>query len=169
MYVIETAVNFIQLTKKIDSFGLEDKYKELEKVVLEENRIHHIKTKIKITKKYISPKGQNHYSSSTDYTFFDIDKAIKEKRDYYKANAEYKARVEYERAQMTPRLRYQVMRRDGFRCVLCGAGSNEGAILHIDHIKPVSKGGKTELSNLRTLCDRCNLGKGNLFIDDGIN
>ena len=29
----------------------------------------------------------------------------------------------------------------------------------IDHIIPVSKGGQTIPSNLRTLCDRCNMGK----------
>lgn len=32
--------------------------------------------------------------------------------------------------------------------------------LHVDHIMPISKGGKTEPSNLRTLCIDCNLGKG---------
>ena len=41
--------------------------------------------------------------------------------------------------------------------------------LHVDHIKPVSKGGKTELSNLRTLCERCNLGKSDKFEDFGMN
>ncbi|HHU54525.1 MAG TPA: HNH endonuclease [Mollicutes bacterium] len=30
-----------------------------------------------------------------------------------------------------------------------------------DHIKPVSKGGKTQEGNLQTLCERCNLGKSN--------
>ena len=35
--------------------------------------------------------------------------------------------------------------------------------LAIDHIKPVSKGGKTIPSNLRVLCADCNLGKGSSF------
>lgn len=64
-----------------------------------------------------------------------------------------------ERRKMTSSLRYDVLRRDGFRCQLCGATASDGVLLHVDHIVPVSKGGKTEMSNLRTLCERCNLGK----------
>ncbi len=64
-----------------------------------------------------------------------------------------------ERAKMTPDLRYAVIRRDGYRCRACGASVETGAILHVDHIKPVSKGGKTERANLQTLCTVCNLGK----------
>lgn len=65
-----------------------------------------------------------------------------------------------QRRLMTDSLRYDVMQRDGFRCVLCGATTKEdGVKLHVDHITPISKGGRTELSNLRTLCERCNLGK----------
>ena len=60
---------------------------------------------------------------------------------------------------MTDSLRYDVLRRDGFRCVLCGSAASDGIKLEVDHIVPVSKGGRTELSNLRTLCDRCNRGK----------
>jgi 5-methylcytosine-specific restriction endonuclease McrA len=33
--------------------------------------------------------------------------------------------------------------------------------LHIDHIKPVSKGGGNEPENLRLLCPRCNISRGN--------
>ncbi len=51
------------------------------------------------------------------------------------------------------------MRRDGFKCQICGSTAKDGVKLHVDHIIPVSKGGKTEPKNLRTLCDRCNLGK----------
>ena len=75
-----------------------------------------------------------------------------------------------ERLLMTESLRYDVMKRDGFRCCLCGASAKEDGIkLHVDHIFPVSKGGKTEMNNLRTLCNRCNMGKSNKFDEKGIN
>ncbi len=70
---------------------------------------------------------------------------------------------------MTPRLRYQIMQRDGFRCVLCGASQANGATLHVDHIQPISKGGLTVPENLRTLCDLCNFGKGDLYDEEGLN
>ncbi len=44
-----------------------------------------------------------------------------------------------------------------FRCVTCGAKEK----LTIDHIRPVSKGGKNEISNLQILCKSCNSSKGN--------
>jgi len=58
-------------------------------------------------------------------------------------------------------LRYNVLRRDRFRCVLCGASPaiDVGCILHVDHLVPVSRRGKTEMDNLRTTCQACNLGK----------
>ena len=31
----------------------------------------------------------------------------------------------------------------------------DGVRLHVDHIVPVSKGGKTEMHNLQTLCEAC--------------
>ena len=60
-------------------------------------------------------------------------------------------------------LRYRVLSRDSFRCVLCGSSpaTDLNARLHVDHIIPWSKGGKTEIGNLRTLCSQCNLGRGN--------
>ena len=59
-------------------------------------------------------------------------------------------------------LRYTILKRDNFKCVLCGASPAlaPGIQLHVDHILPFSKGGKTEIANLRTLCEACNLGKG---------
>jgi hypothetical protein len=55
--------------------------------------------------------------------------------------------------------RFDVMKRDGFRCQLCGATREQGAILHVDHKTPLAKGGSNEDDNLWTLCDFCNLGK----------
>jgi hypothetical protein len=62
------------------------------------------------------------------------------------------------------RLRFSVFLRDGFRCQACGKSpvTDPGTELHCDHIIPWSKGGKTTLDNLRTLCSKCNLGKGNI-------
>jgi len=68
--------------------------------------------------------------------------------------------IKRERGILTPKLRYEILKRDNFRCVLCGATAKE-ARLEIDHIIPISKGGKTIKSNLRTLCFKCNRGKGN--------
>jgi len=65
-----------------------------------------------------------------------------------------------ERAKLTPSLRYDVLLRDDFRCRVCGFSVESGAHLHVDHIKPVSRGGVTELSNLQALCSVCNMGKG---------
>jgi HNH endonuclease/Homing endonuclease associated repeat len=59
-------------------------------------------------------------------------------------------------------LRYRVLARDSFRCVACGASpAKDGTVeLHVDHIQPWSRGGKNTEENLRTLCFKCNLGKG---------
>lgn len=60
------------------------------------------------------------------------------------------------------KLRYQVLKRDNFKCCACGASpaKDPSVELHIDHVIPWSKGGETSMANLRTLCSRCNLGKG---------
>ena len=65
-----------------------------------------------------------------------------------------------QRALMNDSLRYDILKRDGYRCKICGASASDGVKLHVDHIIPVSKGGRTEPGNLQTLCERCNLGKG---------
>ena len=57
------------------------------------------------------------------------------------------------------KLRVDILARDNYRCKKCGA-TQEQSRLHVDHIKPVSLGGTNDPSNLQTLCERCNLGKG---------
>ena len=65
------------------------------------------------------------------------------------------------------KLRFQVLMRDGFRCVYCGATAKD-ARLHIDHINPYSKGGLTVIENLVTACEFCNIGKGALKLNEKI-
>jgi hypothetical protein len=64
-------------------------------------------------------------------------------------------------------LRFKVLRRDSFRCVLCGDNppANPNCVLNVDHIIPWSKGGATVFENLRTLCAPCNVGRSNRYTD----
>lgn len=57
------------------------------------------------------------------------------------------------------RLRFEVLRRDGYKCQICGATAQDGAKLHVDHKRARVKGGLTIEENLWTLCETCNLGK----------
>ena len=68
------------------------------------------------------------------------------------------------RRDINLRMRFIVMKRDNFKCCMCGRSpaTTPGLELHIDHIIPWSKGGETVIDNLQTLCSDCNLGKSNL-------
>jgi hypothetical protein len=59
-------------------------------------------------------------------------------------------------------LRFKIYKRDNYKCVICGRSpaTTFGITLHIDHITPFTKEGKTREDNLRTLCNECNIGKG---------
>lgn len=63
------------------------------------------------------------------------------------------------------RLRFEVLKRDGFLCVYCGATA-KATQLHVDHIVPVSKGGSDDPSNLTTSCETCNLGKSDVELHE---
>ncbi len=56
-------------------------------------------------------------------------------------------------------LRYEVLKRAGFRCELCGVSAAERAI-EVDHIVPRKHGGEDDLTNLQALCFKCNANKG---------
>lgn len=61
--------------------------------------------------------------------------------------------------------RFEVFKRDSFKCQYCGKSAPE-VTLQIDHIKPVSKGGTNTIMNLITACADCNYGKGAKQLDD---
>lgn len=62
------------------------------------------------------------------------------------------------------RLRFEVFKRDGFRCVYCGATPMQ-ASLQADHVVPVAEGGETTAENLVTSCATCNAGKSDVPLD----
>lgn len=124
---------------------------------------------ISITFRYDSPQGRKHYENTATYYFDDYLFACVAIPLEQQRVADSKTQQQFERAKMSNSLRYDIMKRDGFRCVLCGAKASDGITLHVDHIIPIAKGGKTEWDNLRTLCDRCNSGKRDKYDYNGLN
>jgi hypothetical protein len=70
-----------------------------------------------------------------------------------------------ERANVSKRVRFEVFKRDAFKCQYCGAEA-PSVVLHVDHIKPASDGGSDDMLNLVTSCAGCNLGKSDVPLDD---
>jgi hypothetical protein len=65
-------------------------------------------------------------------------------------------------AIIRPGIWWAVLARDHWTCCSCGRSTREdGVLLEVDHILPRSRGGTDELSNLQTLCKKCNIGKSN--------
>lgn len=60
----------------------------------------------------------------------------------------------------TPKLRMSVMKRDKYRCVLCGRRSTDhvDVEIHVHHIRPFGQRGVTTPANLVTLCHTCHNG-----------
>ena len=114
---------------------------------------------------YTSPKGRNSYQRRIAVNIEQLDYLTKQ----ITKEVEYKRSTQYQRNLMSPSLRYEILRRDGFCCTICGRSAKDGVKLHVDHIKPIAKGGKTEWDNLRTLCQDCNLGKKDKFVRNGLN
>lgn len=69
------------------------------------------------------------------------------------------------RKAISKKVRFEVFKRDSFKCQYCGKSAPE-VVLHVDHLKPVSKGGDNEIFNLITSCADCNGGKGATELDD---
>lgn len=63
------------------------------------------------------------------------------------------------RKPLLPSLRFQILKRDGYRCQICGSRAVDNAVLHVDHRVPVARGGTNDWANLWTLCRECNAGK----------
>lgn len=58
--------------------------------------------------------------------------------------------------------RFDILKRDQYRCRLCGAAARDGdhVRLEVDHIVARYRGGTDDVSNLWTLCFACKRGKG---------
>ena len=63
------------------------------------------------------------------------------------------------RARKAIKLRYEILERDGYRCLSCGATPGDGRRLQVHHTKPVADRGDNAPGNLETLCDDCHAGR----------
>lgn len=133
-------------------------FSKIEKIAIQFTKIsNRFDIIVKMKLYYKSPKGRNYYQKKKKLK----GKDLIEYYNIWKKKKGYQISAKFERSKMSDSIRYDVLKRDNFSCKICGATSREGAKLHVDHIIPVSKGGKTEMNNLQTLCERCNLGKSN--------
>jgi uncharacterized protein YozE (UPF0346 family) len=63
------------------------------------------------------------------------------------------------RAGISLALRFQIFKRDDYRCQLCGCNAQDGKRLEVDHKLAVASGGTNSKENLWALCFECNRGK----------
>ena len=64
------------------------------------------------------------------------------------------------RKGISPNTRFEILKRDKYKCQICGKNQKHGVTLHIDHRIAVANGGTNNVENLWVLCSPCNLGKG---------
>ena len=107
--------------------------------------------------------GYGIYSSGNHTDIVLNNETIKRFIDYVDRQTYSISSTKDERDKMTPQLRAQVLARDNYTCQKCGASiyNEPNLLLEVDHIIPVSKGGKTIIDNLQTLCWKCNRQKSN--------
>ena len=84
---------------------------------------------------------------------------IKVAKGVYRYDPEYVHNPELE--DFSESVKEQVKARDGYKCVICGLGPENGVELQVDHILPKDKGGKATLENGQTLCAKHNFRKKN--------
>ena len=95
-----------------------------------------------------------------------IDRMKNKRGDFYLDEEIWQAICRVERGRVSNKMRFAIYERDGHRCVKCGA---RNVPLEIDHIFPVSKGGKSNFDNLQTLCHNCNVRKSNIVEQGAVN
>ena len=119
---------------------------------------------LKIEVYYRSNGGNVYDNKKRKYLFNDLVFVYNE----WNRGNKFEETINQERKIMNDYIRYNVLKRDNFSCQICGITAKDGAKLQVDHIIPASKGGKTVMSNLQTLCERCNIGKSNKTENDDI-
>ena len=111
-----------------------------------------------------SMSGRCYDIKSGQFREWDIKEILKRLRNkngtFFNDREIWNALCRVERGKVSNKMRFAVYERDGYRCKYCGRSGNV-AYLEVDHIFPISKGGKSTFNNLQTLCHECNVRKSN--------
>ncbi len=109
------------------------------------------------------------YKKRTGKVFRDPDRAIRKlsqngflikiKKGVYRYDPKLVSKRDLE--DFTAAQKRAILKRDGYRCVVCGRGVKDGVELQIDHIKPKDLGGKSTIENGEALCAQHNFLKKN--------
>lgn len=161
---VKTVSDFGKFQMPIHSLNLE-KLIAKEKKILEKNLLQKPTTQFVLTVTlYCSTINGCVYTHKTSY-FYDSDiftliKRLNNKNGtFYNDREIWNSLCRVERGKVSNKMRFSIYERDGYRCRKCGI-SDRHANLEIDHIIPISKGGKSTYDNLQTLCHKCNVEKG---------
>lgn len=155
-------IQFININESKNLKLNQEQYKKYQELLLENNKIKlNINFGIDININYSSKKEYVKKSIHKCYFISDFNEIYNRYNEMKNNGKIMKINSEIERSKINSSIRYDVLKRDNYRCKICGRGSKDGVKLHVDHIIPVSKGGKTEMNNLQTLCSDCNIGKSN--------
>ena len=110
-----------------------------------------------------SKEGEESLCKAKSFTMDRLDelyRRIQRKRGKrYLDQGIWDALCRVERGKVGWEVRKEVFTRDGCVCQKC-RGRFPISMLEVDHIIPISKGGKSTMDNLQTLCHDCNYKKG---------
>ena len=109
--------------------------------------------------------GKRNTFNSFDIQYI-LERLEEKSGDFYKDEYIWRSICRVERGKVSNKIRFAIYQRDGYRCRKCGASTKD---LEIDHIFPISKGGKSNIENLQTLCHDCNVRKSNIVEQGSIN
>ncbi|MEW6609451.1 MAG: HNH endonuclease signature motif containing protein [bacterium] len=84
---------------------------------------------------------------------------IKVRKGVYKYDPEFIQNKEL--YEFPTEVKEAILKRDGYKCVVCGRGREDGIEIHADHKIPLDKGGENTIDNGQTLCSEHNFLKKN--------
>lgn len=113
-----------------------------------------------VSEQYFKAHGRYPKSVGTNVNQLHQDgKLISKNNGYYKYDPDFEREVEFK--DFSEAVKQAIFRRDGYKCVICGLGEQDGVKIAADHKIARSKGGTNTLENGQTLCYKHNSMKKN--------